>query len=314
MSDDSQQSNSASNGGPVAGERLAAARRARNVSLHDIAKELHLDEHKVVALEQNRFEILGAPVFAKGYLRKYAELVEVPVDDIIADYYRLNHSSVTPPLITSRPRAQRQFSPVPWLIGTGVVVLVSLVLGWWFAVGAAWFAKRDVPSTSETVATDGLRLPGRSAQSTVELPMRQQPQVEVPGDEQPGERTEPEAVDPVAQQAPATQGQPSVPAPTTPGPNASAPTTPAASASADGLQLRLAFSGDCWTEVTDAEGRRLYFGLGAAGNEISVSGDAPLRVLLGNSNNVSVFVNGTSYPIPASARRGDTARLTLTDR
>jgi cytoskeleton protein RodZ len=103
MSDDSQQSNGASNGGPVAGERLAAARRAREVSLHDVAKELHLDEHKVVALEQNRFEILGAPVFAKGYLRKYAELVEVPVDDVIADYYRLNRSSVTPPLITSRP-------------------------------------------------------------------------------------------------------------------------------------------------------------------------------------------------------------------
>ncbi len=309
MSDDSQQSNGASNGGPVAGERLAAARRAREVSLHDVAKELHLDEHKVVALEQNRFEILGAPVFAKGYLRKYAELVEVPVDDIIADYYRLNRSSVTPPLITSRPGIQRQFSPVPWLIGLVVLLLVSLVLWWWFAAGAEWFAKRGTPSTSETVATDGMRLPGRSTQSTVELPMRQQPQLEAPGDEQPVQRTEPQAVVPDVQAPPAQDQR----APATLGP-ASTPTTPATAADADGLQLRLAFSGDCWTEVTDAAGRRLYFGLGAAGNEITVAGDAPLRVLLGNSNNVSVFVNGSSYPIPASARRGDTARLTLTDR
>ncbi|MEX0975727.1 MAG: RodZ domain-containing protein [Woeseia sp.] len=311
MSDDSQQSNGEGDGGPVAGERLAAARRARDVSLHDVAKELHLDEHKVVALEQNRFEILGAPVFAKGYLRKYAELVEVPVDDVIADYYRLNRSSVVPPLITSRPRIQSQFSPVPWLIGTGVLLLVSLALWWWFAAGAAWFANRDRPSTSDTVATDGLRLPGRGAQSAIELPMRQQPQGEVAEDEQPferTERTEPETV-PAVQQPPTAQGQTSTRAPTTQG-----PATPAATSGADGLQLRLAFSGDCWTEVTDAEGRRLYFGLGAAGNEISVSGDAPLRVLLGNSNNVSVFVNGTGYPIPASARRGDTARLTLTDR
>lgn len=307
MSDDSQQSNGASSGDPVAGERLAAARRARDVSLHDVAKELHLDEHKVVALEQNRFDALGAPVFAKGYLRQYAELVEVPVDDVIADYYRLNQSSVVPPLIASRKRMQRQFSPVPWLIGIAVVVLVSLVLWWWFAAGAAWFAERDAPTTSETVATDGLRLPGRSAQSTVELPVRQQPSVVVPEDELAVERTEPEAGAPVATQAPAAQAQPAASTPTT-----RAPTTPAGGAG--GLQLRLAFSGDCWTEVTDAEGRRLYFGLGAAGNEISVSGDAPLRVLLGNSNNVSVFVNGTSYPIPASARRGDTARLTLTDR
>jgi cytoskeleton protein RodZ len=304
MSDDSQQSNGASNGGPVAGERLAAARQAREVSLHDVAKELHLDEHKVVALEQNRFEILGAPVFAKGYLRKYAELVEVPVDDVIADYYRLNRSSATPPLITSRPGIQRQFSPVPWLIGLVVLLLVSLLLWWWFAAGAEWFAKRDAPSSSDTVATDGMRLPGRSTQSSVELPMRQQPQLEDPGDEQPALNTEPEVVVPDVQ-APAVQAQPGTRAP---------PTTPATAADAKGLQLRLAFSGDCWTEVTDAAGRRLYFGLGTAGNEINVAGDAPLRVLLGNSNNVSVFVNGSSYPIPASARRGDTARLTLTDR
>ncbi|HEX7720333.1 MAG TPA: helix-turn-helix domain-containing protein, partial [Woeseiaceae bacterium] len=273
MSDDSQQSNGASNGGPVAGERLAAARRAREVSLHDVAKELHLDEHKVVALEQNRFEILGAPVFAKGYLRKYAELVEVPVDDIIADYYRLNRSSVTPPLITSRPRNQRQLSPMPWLIGLAVLLLVSLVLWWWFAAGADWFANRDSPPTSDTVATDGLRLPSRSTQSTVELPVRQQSQAEAPGDEQPV--PEPGAVVPDLPPAPAAQEQPAErsPAERSPAersPAARAPatgaaTTPAIAAGAGGLQLRLACSGDCWTEVTDAEGRRLYFGLGSAG-------------------------------------------------
>ncbi len=46
-----------------------------------MAKELHLDEPKVQALEENQFDVLGAPVFAKGHLRKYAELVGVPVDD-----------------------------------------------------------------------------------------------------------------------------------------------------------------------------------------------------------------------------------------
>jgi cytoskeleton protein RodZ len=78
--------------------------------------------------------------------------------------------------------------------------------------------------------------------------------------------------------------------------------------------LRLAFRGDCWTEVTDANGQRLYFGLGTSGDEVTVSGEPPLNVLLGSSENVSVFVDGAAYPIPASARRGETARLTLTPR
>ena len=70
--------------GPVGGERLAASRRERGISVHEIAKELHLDEPKVRALEENRFDVLGAPVFAKGHMRKYAKLVGVPIDDMLA--------------------------------------------------------------------------------------------------------------------------------------------------------------------------------------------------------------------------------------
>ena len=62
---------------PLGGERLAEARHKEEIPLSDIAKELHLDEFKVEALERNEFDVLGAPVFAKGYLRKYAQLVGV---------------------------------------------------------------------------------------------------------------------------------------------------------------------------------------------------------------------------------------------
>ena len=61
----------------MAGERLAIARREQQIPVIEIAKELHLDEPKVRALERNEFDVLGAPVFAKGHLRKYAQLVDV---------------------------------------------------------------------------------------------------------------------------------------------------------------------------------------------------------------------------------------------
>ena len=84
--------------GPVAGERLLEARHAQQISIDEIAKELHLDEYKVRALERNEFDVLGAPVFAKGYLKKYAQLVGVRADDVIADYYQLNRSASAPPV------------------------------------------------------------------------------------------------------------------------------------------------------------------------------------------------------------------------
>jgi cytoskeleton protein RodZ len=71
--------------GPVGGERLAEARRAKQISVLEIAKELHVEEAKIRALETNEFDVLGAPVFAKGHLKKYSQLVGVNHDDVLAD-------------------------------------------------------------------------------------------------------------------------------------------------------------------------------------------------------------------------------------
>jgi hypothetical protein len=38
---------------------------------------------------------------------------------------------------------------------------------------------------------------------------------------------------------------------------------------------------------------------------------APFRVLLGNSGNVSLVVDGAAYAIPPSQLRGNTAKLTI---
>jgi cytoskeleton protein RodZ len=77
------------------------------------------------------------------------------------------------------------------------------------------------------------------------------------------------------------------------------------------IQLVLSYSGDCWTEVTDATGRRLFFNLGSAGRTVTLSGIEPLGVLLGDSSNVTLRVNGQDYTISAADRRGKTARLTI---
>ncbi len=97
--------------GPLGGERLAEARRALQISVVEVAKELHLDEQKVRALEKNEFDILGAPVFAKGHLKKYANLVGVSVEDILSDYYRLNREVSMPPVVSSRPRPRQELTP-----------------------------------------------------------------------------------------------------------------------------------------------------------------------------------------------------------
>ena len=77
------------------------------------------------------------------------------------------------------------------------------------------------------------------------------------------------------------------------------------------MQLSLSFSGECWTEVSDATGRRLFFDMGRTGQTFELSGVAPFAVLFGNVDNVSLQVNGNDYPVSSSSPGSRTARLTI---
>ena len=76
----------------------------------------------------------------------------------------------------------------------------------------------------------------------------------------------------------------------------------------------MTYSGDCWTEVSDASGRRLFFALGKDGRSVELSGAAPLDVLFGNVENVTVRVNDNEYPVSPANPGSRTARLTILER
>ena len=63
---DEEKSDAESLQGARGGERLAEARRELQISVLEVAKELHLDEPKVRALERNDFEVLGCTGIRQG--------------------------------------------------------------------------------------------------------------------------------------------------------------------------------------------------------------------------------------------------------
>ena len=63
---------------PVArtiGERLRAGRERAGLSVAASAEKLHLDPKVIEALEADRFAELGASVYVRGHLRRYADFV-----------------------------------------------------------------------------------------------------------------------------------------------------------------------------------------------------------------------------------------------
>ena len=275
-----------------AGERLAEARRERQISVLEIAKELHLDELKVRALEKNEFESLGAPVFAKGHLRKYAHLVGVDEDDVLTDYYKLTRSQAIPPVVADRRRPRREFSPGPWI--AAIVVLGVVASAYWMLTRQSQPQPQPpAPATSQPVAEEPI--PVADEQEPVDsesTDTEAEPTVTEPSPTV-AEDAEPEATDAVAIE---------------PGPAEETPGEPLADG---GVRLTVEFLGDCWAEIFDASGRRLFYAMGRDGQTVDVAGPGPLSVLLGDADNVSLAVNGEAFTIADADRSGRTARFAL---
>jgi cytoskeleton protein RodZ len=98
-------------------------------------------------------------------------------------------------------------------------------------------------------------------------------------------------------------------APAAPSPGIAAPAplaVPAAASSAAPpvavrRHLALNFSGECWVEVYDVRGVRLFFGFGHADSTQAFEVAAPFRVVLGNVSAVAMSVEGAAVSLPPAA-------------
>jgi cytoskeleton protein RodZ len=255
----------------AAPSRLAAAREARGLSPAQVAQQMRITAEAVQAMEEGRYADLGPSVFARGHLRKYAALLGVPAEDVLADYEaspsHVAESTLIPPASAhtpvrggDRPAATRAAAVVAAL----AVLAAAAGAGWWF-----WQARVD-PVPGATVASDVADGP--------------------PGGPAAIEEASPEGV---AGPAAAADGA------------ADAATGPVAGG------LSLAFSGPCWTEVYDADGQRLAFQLAEAGSTLAFDGPGPWRVVLGNADSVRLTLDGAALEIPATMKVRDAALVTI---
>ena len=118
-------------GGVGIGARLRAARERRGLTVLQAAEKLHLDARVLEGLEVGNFEPLGAAVYVRGHLRRYAELIgESPAE--LLDLYVHATPAVRPDL-TRIPRGERAPQSSRLLLPAllGVVALALAGLMWW---------------------------------------------------------------------------------------------------------------------------------------------------------------------------------------
>jgi cytoskeleton protein RodZ len=257
------------------GARLRRQRELADLSEQFVAEQLNLDVGAVTALERDDYAALGAPVFARGHLKRYAALLGLAEDEILGAYERSRAQLGQPTLI---PKSRMEMPPErgparwPWIVGSLLLFLM--------AAGIAAY-----------VSEYGLRLPGwpfgrgsatvGAAESSAASAV-QPASVAVSPDRQ---VTEVPAV------APARDAAGSPPA--------AAPGADPAGAQPGQVALQLRFAADSWVEIYDGSGKAVLYDLGKAGTDRSVIGTAPLSVTLGNAPAVTLQANGRVVNLPA---------------
>lgn len=110
------------------GARLRSARKARALDLEQVSQRLHLEESMLRAIEEDRFDALGAPVFVRGYLKAYAGLLGLPEQSVLDAYRQADPASTLPPkMVRDReelPAAGPRLPGMLMIAGGGVLLLL----------------------------------------------------------------------------------------------------------------------------------------------------------------------------------------------
>ena len=296
MNKDSEENDKNSNlGNEIScGELLARTRQEKDLNTKEIAKELRINVSIIEMMEGNEFQSIGAPVFVKGYLRQYANILGLSADSILEEYNQLNPDKNSLPIVNKAVEKISKYVLTPKLILVGVSFFLILLI-----------ISMIVSSLSQIET-----LPNQEAKIQ-DIPVYDSPSVM-------DETNATEMQEPLVDELKPTddQNSPSVMDET----NATEMQEPLLDESealyieSTALNLTIEYSGLCWTEIYDVNGQLLFYALGNFDKAVVVNGIGPLDVLFGAVSEVlSLRVDNQSYPLPESSRPDEVLRFSVSD-
>jgi len=315
------------------GERLRLAREQMGLTQQNVAERLCLKLTTVRDIEEDKSPVDLASTFLRGYIRSYARLVHIPEEELLpmmAKQTPVRAAKIAP--MQSFSLGKRRKKRDGWLmIFTWLVlfVVVGLTGAWWWqnhkasqddlvsvtdqngsgdnsqsipldetsGDSAAPAAPDETASDNSTASTPATAAPAASASnSTAATQPDAASNTVVSPSQAPAENT---AAAPAATSSTGTASQMPV--------GAAAVSEPAADPNA----VVMTFTADCWLEVSDATGKKLFSGTQRSGGKLSLAGTPPYRLKIGAPSAVQVQYQNQPVDLSRFIRNNQVARLTL---
>lgn len=154
------------------GQKLRVARQQKGLTEAEVAGHLLLGKNVIVGLENDDYSSIIAEVYARGYLRAYAQFLQLPIDDILTDFnargfypknksqgvaiHASNNKSLPPMGSLIKRQKIHRASTLLIAIIAGVVILGAF--GYWLLVSDTTKAVSP-PSAPPTLATQPIATP-----------------------------------------------------------------------------------------------------------------------------------------------------------
>jgi cytoskeleton protein RodZ len=272
------------------GQMLRSARIEKGLDVTKLAADLRVSATVLEAMEINRFESFDAPVYAKGFLRKYAAMLGLDPVVVIAAYDARSGGPAEPTHVPVTPAAPRIRIHLPWrrrlpsgrsLVLVGAV-LAALALAYWYtgyrsaslrAVSAATVVVPSPHDETRAVPAEATSRPAVAPVLPASIPV-----------------SEPDTAD-------------------TGVPLSVTRTATLPEAREDEITIRGVK--DAWVEVRGPDGSRLFYDHVRAGEMRAVRAAGPWRIYLSDADAVEVSLGAHIVDVPASKRTGTEARFGL---
>ena len=333
----------------TAGNILQQERQRLGLNEREVADQLHITTHYVKALESNSYEKLPGAVFAKGYLKSYALLLGLDVEDLISRYdeftYQQNADSEQE---RRRLRARKGKDSNKPLVIVSLIGFAVVFFGLWLA--NSYFSQGSVSGLPSTIeSAEGAENISPALSRVVEPQVTTQPQLTLEVEpEEISAPTRQSTITPSLEELPviaseqlveidlgSTVGSESDESDESSGSEGSPSLEDLTSvlqalraeqtAGADTTDqprvitieaigndvLRISFIGESWIEVNDSKSQQIYRDIREAGDILEIIGNAPFNILLGDAPLVSMSLNGDEIDLSADIRIDNSARLTV---
>ncbi|AKK83743.1 cytoskeleton protein RodZ [Klebsiella aerogenes] len=309
------------------GARLRNAREQLGLSQQAVAERLCLKVSTVRDIEEDKAPADLASTFLRGYIRSYARLVHIPEEELLpmmAKQAPIRAAKVAPmqsfSLGKRRKKRDGWLMSFTWLI---LFVVIGLSGAWWWQDHKAQqeeITSMADQSTSDLNSSDSgsqsIPLDTSSANNAPDTTAANTNSAPVDTSTAPAPSAPAATPAPVDNNAVVAPSQANVDtaatAPAAPAPTSALPTDQAnAATTASAQDLVMNFSADCWLEVSDATGKKLFSGLQRKGGNLNLSGQAPYKLKIGAPAAVQIQYLGKPVDLSRFIRTNQVARLTL---